>query len=179
MNSRVQTFFIKPGELLIIKEEALITTVLGSCVSLILHNARTGLAGFCHAVFPKACPTENGYRFVDQAFCHLLNQFANAGISQVETSAHLYGGADMFMKGQSSIGVGRKNIAMAHDILRNHNLKPTVCNTGGLRGRKLMFHTNSGQVKMDFLNRRITRQRSATQPSTDLPRRLTKFILSA
>ncbi|MCF6177944.1 MAG: chemotaxis protein CheD [Geopsychrobacter sp.] len=179
MNSHVQTFFIKPGELLIIEEEALITTVLGSCVSLILYNARTGLAGFCHAVFPKACPTESGYRFVDQAFCHLLNQFVRAGISRAETSVQLYGGADMFMKGQSAIGVGRKNIAMAHDILRNYNLRPVVCNTGGLRGRKLMFHTNSGRVKMDFLNRRITQERSATQTLTERPRRLAKLILSA
>ena len=59
----------------------------------------------------------------------------------------------MFTGGQSRFGVGRKNIAMAQDILKSHNLRPIVCDTGGLQGRKLTFHTGSGRVKMDLLTR--------------------------
>ncbi len=153
MKSRIRTIFVKPGELVIIEGEALITTVLGSCVSLVLHNARTGMAGLCHAVLPQSDTTNSGYHFVDQAFGHLLDHFIAAGISRPEIRTHLYGGADMFMEGRSQIGVGEKNIAAAQDVLRRYNLKPVASNTGGLQGRKLIFHTESGQVQMNLLPR--------------------------
>ncbi len=151
--SRVRTIFIKPGELVIVEDEALITTVLGSCVSLVLHHAETGMAGLCHAVLPQSKGTEAGYHFVDQAFNHLLRQFFVSGKKTTEIKAELYGGADMFTGGHSEIGVGRKNIAAALNILRDHNLKPTIINTGGLQGRKLVFYTGNGRVQMNLLPR--------------------------
>lgn len=168
INSRIRTIFIKPGELVLVEEETLITTVLGSCVALVLHNARTGMAGLSHAMLPQSNTAKDGYHFVDRAFHHLLDQFIAAGISPDEIKTQLFGGADMFKEGQSQPGVGRKNIAAAHSILKHYNLKPAICNTGGLQSRKLIFYTESGLVQMNLLARQT--EATTRKISREFPR---------
>ena len=55
-HTRLAPLRLKPGELLICREPHEVTTVLGSCVSITMFNARLGLAAICHAMLPSPGP---------------------------------------------------------------------------------------------------------------------------
>jgi chemotaxis receptor (MCP) glutamine deamidase CheD len=45
--------FLKPGELYIGKEPAVVSNILGSCVSITMFSERLGAGGICHALLPR------------------------------------------------------------------------------------------------------------------------------
>ena len=72
----------------------------------------------------------------------------------------MFGGADMIMvrKGSRSWEnqrVGRKNVVMARDVARDHNLVIKNSDVGGTLGRKLYFDTETGEVWLKRLNRYV------------------------
>ena len=61
----------------------------------------------------------------------------------------LFGGADMFKRSVANVRnltVGWQNIAIATECLKMFGLVPSATDTGGCRGRKLIFKTDSGAV---------------------------------
>ncbi len=140
-------FFLKPAELLILKEPALVSTVLGSCVAVTFVNRRTGLAAICHALLPASL-SDNCFKFVNCALAHMLAQFESKQIGRKEIEVKVFGGADMFLNAERSTSgtVGAKNIRAAFDFLEGAGLAVVSSDTGGTRGRKILFNSQSGEV---------------------------------
>lgn len=148
---------LKIGEGIVTSSDILISTVLGSCVSVTFFNARIGLAGIFHAMLP----TEHGYRraggepckFVDSAIALIYEQFMRRGVKNSEIEIKLFGGAysmDRVGTGdvRSIVDVGGKNVAVAREELKKRGLDIVRENVLGDRGRKLVFDTRTGEVWM-------------------------------
>jgi chemotaxis protein CheD len=61
--------------------------------------------------------------------------------------AKIFGGADQLTLG----GIGQKNIVTAEQILHRESISIIARSTGGVVGRKIIFHTNTNKVLCKFL----------------------------
>ncbi|BCA80672.1 chemotaxis protein CheD [Desulfuromonas sp. AOP6] len=140
-------FFLMPAELLILSEPALVSTILGSCVAVTFFHKRTGLAAICHALLPSST-TEDCFKFVNCALAHMLDQFESRKILRREIEVKVFGGADVLATsgGFSGGTVGTKNIRAAFDFIKGAGLRVASSDTGGKQGRKILFHSHTGEV---------------------------------
>jgi chemotaxis protein CheD len=153
---QVSTVFLKPGEMVLSLQPAAITTLLGSCVAVTFFSKRLGLGAICHALLPSCrrdepcCHTETG-KYIECAIETMLQEFNGRGILNSEIEAKLFGGSDMFdtVDGRR-LSVGRQNQEMALKMLEKACVRIVTQDLGGPRGRKIIFHTHTGDV---FLKR--------------------------
>ena len=154
--SAVAAFFLKPGELVLSAEPAAVTTLLGSCVAVTMFIRRLRLGVICHALLPS-CKTElaggrpEAGKYVTSAISYMLEQLNSRGVLNDEIEAKLFGGSDLFLSLDGKrLGVGRQNLEMALKILDQSEVRVLTRDLGGTRGRKIIFHTHTGEV---FLKR--------------------------
>jgi chemotaxis protein CheD len=141
--------FLKPGELYISDIPTVVSTILGSCIAVTIFNKRLKTGGICHAMLPRS-PYENEYsvfRYADSSIFYMLNKFEMMGIRKDEIEVKVLGGADVIGRiNEDTVSIGRKNIEIAMEIIRNENLQLTVSDVGGKMGRKVHFYTHTGKV---------------------------------
>lgn len=164
MNGRdedVPTVYLKAGEMHYSRRPSLVITVLGSCLSVTMYDRRTGAGGICHGLLPECadkkrcaseCPEE--FRYVDCSVRRMIRLFDKAGASRSDVEVKCFGGADMFsrkIEKPGLVSVGRQNIMTAEVILKNEGFTIAKQDVGGLRGRKLLFYTHTGDVLLKRL----------------------------
>lgn len=140
--------YLRPGELVIADEPMLVTTVLGSCISVILFSPRRRIGAICHATMPSG-PDDNPSKYADQSVLYMLEEFLLRGIKRQETIVKIFGGSDMFnLKDVASKAksIGAQNISVAMKTLNQAGYEPMVNDIGGELGRKLVFRTHTGEV---------------------------------
>lgn len=140
--------FLRPGGLHIAQEPTVVTTVLGSCVSVTLFTPLLRVGAICHALLPAGCGAASdpdGFRYLDRAVFHMVEQLKGLGIRPGEVEAKAFGGAEV-LGGQTRISVGRRNIEAARAALDRAELRLTAFDLGGGQGRKLFFQTDTGEV---------------------------------
>ena len=141
--------YLKPGEFHFSMSPVVVTTVLGSCVSVTMFDRVSGAAAICHALLPEG-PRSDAFRYVDSSILRMLEMFAANGVPRSHLEVKLFGGADMIGTGGSRVGVGRRNVEIAGRVLAAAGLMVSTHDVGGTRGRKLFFVTGTGEV---FLKR--------------------------
>ena len=149
--------YLKPGELHFATGPTVVTTVLGSCVSVTMFERASGAAAICHAVLPEGCDSD-ALRYVDTAIIRMLELFSARGMLSRRLEVKLFGGADMMIAGGSRIGVGRRNVEIARQVLAAEGLDVASADVGGTRGRKLFFYTHTGEVLLKRLQRDAARR---------------------
>lgn len=140
--------YLRPGELVIAEEPTIITTVLGSCISVVLFSPRLQIGAICHATMPSG-KEENPSKYADQAVLYLVDEFQRRGIKRQETVVKLFGGADMFTLQDAASkekSVGALNVSVALKTLSQVGYDPRVTDVGGELGRKLVFRSHTGEV---------------------------------
>jgi chemotaxis protein CheD len=152
--------FLKPGEMLFCTDPAMVTTVLGSCVSVTLYHPLHRIGAICHGLLPicrnKAdCDGSctEGLRYMDCSIRKMMKSFESKGIKPRELQVKIFGGADMFgdsSPDRSRINVGAQNITTTLMMLEDFGVTPCSSDTGGGMGRKIIFISNTGEV---FLKR--------------------------
>jgi len=155
----VPSYNLNPGEAYVGSGPAVVTTILGSCVSVTMRHAQSGISAMCHGVLPtcskekcseQACPER--FKFVQCSIKRMLEKFDACGIHRSGIEVKVFGGSDMFgvTSGTTRKTVGKQNINIAQSLLESEGLRISSCDTGGCQGRKIVFFTETGEV---FLKR--------------------------
>ena len=152
--------YLKPGEAIIASGDSTITTVLGSCVSVTLFAPTHRLGAMTHGVlpiFPKECrrlaELETAFRYVDSSIEQMIRRLTAKGIDSHTLTVKVFGGADVLGKpSKSALSVGRKNIEAALDTLSRLKVSIDKSDVGGDRGRKIIFCTRTGEVRLKRLD---------------------------
>lgn len=138
--------FLHPGELKVSKRPLVITTILGSCVSVCLWDTITGAGGMNH--FLLAARGSDGVpslRNGEDAMSALLEQVLRCGGSKERLRAKLYGGASMLMpQNPTAMRIGSRNVEIALQYLRLHRIPVVESDTGDTTGMKITFTLPSG-----------------------------------
>ena len=146
--------YLKPGELYFAKHPTVVSTVLGSCVSVTMYSRAAGTGAICHALLPEG-PQDDAFRYVNTSILHMLDMFAAQGIKHEQIEVKVFGGSEMIEdKGRSTLSIGRRNVEIAEQVLAARGLSPLASDVGGKRGRKLFFYTHTGEVFLKRLHRR-------------------------
>jgi chemotaxis protein CheD len=150
--------YLHPGEVHLARTPTILKTLLGSCVGATFWDPRAGLGALCHGVLPRSprqvSPAE-GYRYVDFSIRDLLRRFESLGARRSEMQVKLFGGADVLpvSKANTKATVGRQNLEIALEVLREENLKAIASDLGGNLGRAIQFHTGTGEVSLRRLQK--------------------------
>lgn len=84
------------------------------------------------------------YKYGNVSIESLLRRVLLAGAIRERLTAKIFGGAGgMFGAGEN---IGAKNVKIAEDILKGHNINIEGMDVGGNFGRKIIFNTSNGRV---------------------------------
>ena len=139
---------ILPGQYHASADGTVITTVLGSCVSVCLYDTVNGVGGMNHYMLPgdAAGPGKSGNgsaRYGIHAMQVLFEHVLQLGGTPANLAAKVFG-AGRVMDGMSD--VGRQNADFALRYLRDHKIRIAAIDVGDTFPRKIFFSPASGQV---------------------------------
>lgn len=140
--------FVLPGGICTSATPTQITTTLGSCVALCLWDAKLRIGGMNHFLLPSATdPGNDSLRYGDLATRALLKRLQALGCHQRNLSAKVFGGAALFKSQQQyETSLGAQNVAKALSLMESAGIPLLAQDTGGNRGRKVVFNTDDGSA---------------------------------
>jgi len=135
--------FLAPGDFHVSMQPAQITTILVSCVSIVLWDAKTHFGGMNHYLFPEWLAGEGpSTRFGNVATLHLLSDLLDLGCDPKNIKAKVFGGAALFARPDCyPTSLGAKNVEIAHRMMERAGIPIIGQDTGGQHGRKIIFDT--------------------------------------
>lgn len=142
------------GDFLVEREpDVTITTLLGSCVAVCLHDPLAKVGGMNH--FLLGAPSEDAVvtvadrrRYGIHAMELLINEMMKQGASRSRMRAHLYGGAAI-VAGLSAIG--QSNGRFALDFIATEGISLAHSDLGGDRARRIEFRPYDGKARSMFV----------------------------
>lgn len=141
--------YLYPGTLFVHRQPHLITTVLGSCVSVCLWNQTAQLGGINHYLLPlwngEGLPTP---KYGNIAIISLIEKVRAFSGPKDKLVAKVFGGASMWEKAEGLLAVGQRNIEFALEALETHRIPILGSDLGGKQGRKVIFNSGDGTVLM-------------------------------
>lgn len=157
VDARLRNVYLKPGEVFVSRTPTLVSTVLGSCVSVVIFSPEAGMGAMCHAQLPFARGNDD-LRYVDKAVSYMYDRLSAISGRTKGFEVKLFGGAEGLVHRRGPelpTSIGGQNVAAAMKVIESLGLRVTASDTGGDRGRKIFFYSNSGEVLLRRLKKTI------------------------
>jgi two-component system chemotaxis response regulator CheB len=143
--------FLMPGKLVVAEQETLISTLLGSCVAVCLHDPLTKIGGMNHYLLPDILNNEPGSpRYGAFAIPELIREMDKKGADIYQLQAKVFGGGNVLVDNKLGQSIGKRNIETAERILKEHGIWIVRKDVGGERGRKITFDTTTFEVLVSY-----------------------------
>jgi chemotaxis protein CheD len=137
--------YLHAGQLHAAAAPTSITTVLGSCVSVCLHDPVTRMGGMNHFLLPHHVERERSPRFGNVAVPQLIEALVKAGATRSALVAKIFGGASVIgAMARGGRHLGEENALLALRLLEEAHIPVLDQDVGGSRGRKLVFFSDEG-----------------------------------
>ena len=126
----------------------MISTVLGSCISVTMFFRRFRIGAMCHALLPgkEGGAESDPFRFVDHAITHMVREFVRLGVRKRDIEVKLFGGSDVLITRDKNATVGNQNVRRAFEIIEREGLTLLARDVRGEVGRKIFFNTGTGEI---------------------------------
>lgn len=133
--------------------DRLITVGLGSCIGIALYDNSKGIGGLAHIMLPDSTAfntINNPIKFADLAIPILVKKMEEKGASKRNIKAKIAGGASMFNFTDKSMimDIGNRNSIAVKIVLENLSIPLLGEETGGNKGRTMIFDTINGSVQI-------------------------------
>lgn len=177
-----KSVFLLPGEAHFAKEPTVISTLLGSCVALVVHDAVRGWGGMNHYMLPDSGQGGGALapgKYGDKAIPNLLKVAAMSGSNPGDLRGRLYGGGRVVghLASAGSMDIGQRNIDIADQLCREAGLRIVERQVGGTSGRKLYFDVSAGQVQVNLINENESNRAAAERRQHLSGRRLRVLVV--
>lgn len=142
-------------------KKVVLTTLLGSCISVCLKDSVNGVAGFNHFMLPDKLNKENFFASSDARYGlfsmeKMINQMLKLGASKNFLEAKIFGGGKVLQTTFSN--VAQANIEFARTYLHLENIPIIAEDVGGNYGRKIYFLPDT----FDIFVKKIEQQHNLT-----------------
>lgn len=147
----IKSIFLVPDKA-IIGTDMEVTTILGSCVSVCLWDPIFKVGAMNH--FLLAEQPKNSvdiYKYGDTATEKLIESMYAKRRGFSRFYAKIFGGAAV-LSAKDSYSIGKRNIQAAIEVLESYNITIIGKDIGGSKGRKISFNTQTGKVRLKYLN---------------------------
>lgn len=151
--SELSKHFIVPGTLFVSKRPIYLWTILGSCVSVCLWDDYLKIGGINHFILPYwngdglASP-----KYGNIAIAKLIHKMYALGSNRQNLVAKVFGGGEVIEFNNHHFNVGSRNIASASKTLQEYDIPIIARKTGGKKGQKIIFNTQTNEVRLTFIN---------------------------
>lgn len=151
------TYYLNIGELIVSQCPAIISTILGSCVSVCLYSKDFSVGGIIHYALPYApsdVKHEESFRYGDLAIVGLIEELTRVTRQDPgQFSAKIAGGAGDIGENLVHIQAGPQNIEVARVLLAHYGIPLMGEDVGGPSGRRILFHIPSGRLQVSSVNK--------------------------
>ncbi len=150
--------FLYPAALFVDRTPHKVHTILGSCVAVCLYDSVLRIGGINHYMLPYwngqglASP-----KYGNIAIDRLVEKMVSLGCLKSNLKAKVFGGGEVIETINNQFQIGERNIKVAQDLLREHGIATIGSSVGGKLGRKLEFDTQTGEVRMKFIEKQLTK----------------------
>jgi len=149
----IADYFLFPSALFADRVPHGVQTILGSCIAVCLHDVKLGFGGINHYMMPwwkgEGIPSP---KYGDVSIELLVRKMELLGSNRSNLIAKIFGGANQHFQ-NSTLDIGGRNIETALTSLDDFGIPIIGKSVGGAHGRKIFFHTGTGQVFMKTLDR--------------------------
>jgi chemotaxis protein CheD len=149
---------IYPGEFYAARGPCVISTVLGSCVSVALHDSVDGIGGMNHFMLPGRLGQEKIYvsnagKYGMFAMELLINEMIKIGAKKKAMIAKVFGGGKVLKALLGASGnVADSNVSFAMEFLSEEGIPVSSSDVGGTLGRRILFFTEDARVLLKRLS---------------------------
>ncbi len=146
---------ILPGEYFVSSAEALLVTVLGSCVAACIRDVDSGIGGMNHFMLPDdggKSSAGSSARYGTYAMEVLINHLLKLGARRNRLEAKVFGGGAV-MASLASSNVGARNAEFVLDFLKTEKIPIVAKDLLDSYPRKVYYFPHSGRVLVKKLHR--------------------------
>ncbi len=141
--------YLYPSNLFVSDKPYLVTTVLGSCIAICLIDKENKVGGINHFMLPFW----NGEGLASAKYGNianekLLSEVLRKGAKRENLEAKVFGGAN---QANFTMQIGARNTDIAKKFLFNENIPIVAESTLGNIGRKIIFDTSTGIVRLKYI----------------------------
>lgn len=160
-----------PGDFYVTREDEVLDTVLGSCVSACIRNSKTGVGGMNHFMLPRpngsasdswgaiaGSATRYGLASMEQ----LINRILNTGGQRADLEVKIFGGARVLA---AATDIGQHNVSFVRDFLKQEGLRVIAEDVGDTTPRHLQYFPVSGRVRVRHLGKGQTEKVASAEQS--------------
>lgn len=148
-------YLLKPGYIYIADPRTVMSTVLGSSVSVCLFDRKRNVAGMNHFRLPfTKDPSKATADYGNVATLTLIRMMIRDGSELKHLEAQIFGGA--FNAEISKKDIGRDNVVAARKVLVREKIRIVSEDIGGEKGRKIVFDpvkNETAVIKVDRLRK--------------------------
>jgi len=148
---------LQPGEYFVSRENVIISTILGSCVSACIYDPFVRVVGMNHFLLSsKRYARDMQFYLTDagrygiNAMELVINEMLKLGAKRERLRVKAFGGSSLLGMGdkENFLCVGEVNCRFISDYLRNEGIPLVASNLGGDRGRVIRFSSADFSVVM-------------------------------
>lgn len=144
--------YITQGEFAVGRaEDDVISTILGSCVAICLHDPEARMGGMNHMLLADLRSGASASTLGAAEIERLANRLTRMGASIGRMRAKVFGGASML---DGMTDVGERNARFALAWLKRENVAIDARSIGGTQARQVRFFPNSGVARQRFVAER-------------------------
>lgn len=148
MAEEINRVFLLPGEYFVSKQPHIISTLLGSCVSVCLYHPQHQFGGMNHYMLTKGPSGERSGKYGDYANNVLLQFMERACGSLAGVEAMVFGGANVVGTIGTGEQIGARNVALAREMLKKHGIRIIKEQVGGTAGLKLHYQNWDNKIQV-------------------------------
>jgi chemotaxis protein CheD len=158
MNTECVEIRVKVADYAVGATGTISTIGLGSCVAIILYDARAHVGGMAHVLLPNETMSRdrsNPAKFPATAVPLLLGEMRLLGGRVERIRAKIVGGASMFgnLIPSGGINVGERNIAAVRGVLSQAKIPIIAEDVGSDHGRSVFLFLDDGRVEVRSLKK--------------------------
>jgi len=144
-----------PADIFVDKIPCIVSTVLGSCVSVCFYDSTLRQGAINHYILPLW----NGHdlatmKYGNLAIIRILGELLTLGSKYENVVAKVFGGAEVLTGTPTKFNIGKRNAQIAFEILNEFRIPIIISDVGGNKGRKINFNTLTGEVEYEFISKR-------------------------
>ncbi|NIE79443.1 chemotaxis protein CheD [Asaia sp. As-1742] len=130
--------------------DTLLTTLLGSCISVCMYDPLAGIGGMNHFLLPtgEGCDNSTALRFGVNAMEKLINGILTSGGKRDRLLCKAFGGAAIV----PSLGkIGQENSLFVMGYLANERISCVAQSLGGTQARRIRFWPATGRAQQNLV----------------------------
>jgi chemotaxis protein CheD len=152
VDKELENIYLYPAAMVAKDTSGYVHTILGSCVSVCFYDKVRRTGGINHYMLPlwngEGLPTP---KYGNIAIEKLFEKMLSFGSKREHLVAKVFGGGEVIETVNQTFNIGKKNIAIAFDMLNELKIPVISQSTGGNLGRKIVFNTYTGEVIHRFV----------------------------